>query len=211
LNKILTKIQNAPKQINRENIASFLHDKYRLIPFIILFGSYLIDVFSKIIVRNLFMAGGSLAGEHINIIGKFFWFNFHENKGVAFGMFSNLPQSITIPIFTIITIVAIAVISHFYKDLPKNKLIPRISLMMVIGGAAGNLTDRVLLGKVTDFLDIAVYNNGVYKNIWPIFNIADSFILIGVSILVISTIISERKNKRKLTQEKNNVTDSNQV
>ena len=178
-------------------------------PFIILISSYLLDILSKIIIRNLFMTGGRLAGEHINIVGEFFWFNFHENKGVAFGLFSNLPQSITIPVFTIITIVAIGVISHFYKDLPKQKMTPRISLMMVIGGAAGNLTDRICLGKVTDFLDFAVYKNGVYDNIWPIFNIADSFILIGVSILVISTFITERKIKKETAQDDNNASNSN--
>lgn len=209
MKNILAKIKNAPKKINKENLNNFLHDKYKFVPFIILAATYLIDIFSKIIIRALFMPGGSLAGESINIVGKFFWFNFHENKGVAFGMFSTLPQTVTIPIFTLITIIAIGVISHFYKDLPKNKMVPRISLMMVIGGAAGNLTDRVCLGKVTDFLDFAVYNNGVYNNIWPIFNLADSFILIGVSILVISTIRSERKNKKELAQEKENVTNSN--
>ncbi len=209
MKKLLAKIINAPKQINRENIAKFFNNKYRFVPFIILISTYLSDILSKIVIRNLFMAGGKLAGEHINIVGEFFWLNFHENKGVAFGLFSTLPQSITIPLFTIITIIAIGIISHFYKDLPKQKMIPRISLMMVIGGAAGNLTDRVCLGKVTDFLDFAIYKNGVYDNIWPIFNIADSFILIGVSILVISTIITEHKNKKELKKDNNNASSSN--
>ena len=184
------------------------------LPFIILPLVILIDQISKILIRYNFGPGGEYQGQHINLLGNFFWLNFHENRGVAFGLFSKLPTSITIPIFVVISLLAIGVIIKFYKELPKDKLLPKISLMMILGGAVGNLIDRIFLGKVTDFLDLAVYKNGLYKNIWPIFNMADSFIVVGVSILVILMIFEKKDSKSTEAAKETEIekpTDNNNI
>lgn len=184
------------------------------LPFIILPLVILIDQVSKILIRYNFGPGGEYQGQHISLLGSFFWLNFHENKGVAFGLFSKLPTSITIPIFVVISLLAIGVIIKFYKELPKDKLLPKISLMMILGGAVGNLIDRIFLGKVTDFLDLAVYKNGLYKNIWPIFNMADSFIVVGVSILVILMIFEKKDSKSTEAAKETEIekpTDNNNI
>ena len=184
------------------------------LPFIILPLVILIDQVSKILIRYNFGPGSEYQGQHINLLGNFFWLNFHENKGVAFGLFSKLPTSVTIPIFVVISLLAIGVIIKFYKELPKDKLLPKISLMMILGGAVGNLIDRIFLGKVTDFLDLAVYKNGLYKNIWPIFNMADSFIVVGVSILVIIMIFEKKDSKSTEAAKETEIekpTDNNNI
>ena len=129
----------------------------------------------------------------IPLLGNFFWINFHENKGVAFGLLRSLPQTVTVPLFSAIALLALGFIVHFYRSLPENHLLPRVSLMCIVGGAVGNLTDRILLGKVTDFFDLAVRTPTSYDNIWPIFNVADSFIVCGV-ILLFLVILFEKKS-----------------
>lgn len=180
----------------------------RYLPFIILALIILLDQGSKIAVRQHFKpvdrqewyeitktvleasALGTMDIEvrlprppAIRVFGDFFWINHHENKGVAFGFMSSLPQAVTAPLFTVITLLALGFIVHFYRSLPDDKLLPRISLMCISGGAVGNLIDRIFFGKVTDFFDLAVRTPSSYKNIWPIFNVADAFIVVGVIVL----------------------------
>jgi signal peptidase II len=190
----------------------------RYLPFIILAIILLLDQGSKILVRQYFnpveknpfygqTAGvlkASGLGEidltvslprppPVRLAGDFFWINFHENKGVAFGLFSSLPQSVAVPLFTSIALLALAFIVHFYRSLPAGRLFPRISLMFIMGGAVGNLIDRVALGKVTDFFDLTIRAPASPpKNLWPIFNVADSFIVCGVILLFI-IILFEKK------------------
>jgi len=191
----------------------------RYIPFIVFASVLLLDQGSKILVREYFnpverlpfyaqteqavkacgLGGIDLAVRlprppAIPILGDFFWLNFHENKGVAFGFLNSLPQTITVPLFTVIAILALGFIAYFYRSLPADKLLPRVSLMAIMGGAIGNLADRLILGKVTDFFDLAVRTPDSYKNLWPIFNVADSFIVCGV-ILLFFLILFEKKRR----------------
>jgi len=168
----------------------------RFLPLFILLFVFFSDQTSKIVVRAFFSPGKVHAGQQVRLIGDFFWINYHENKGIAFGLFSGLPNYITIPVFALITLVAIWIIIHFYRELPKGLLTPRIALMMIMGGAIGNLTDRIIFGKVTDFLDIAVFQGGIYKNIWPIFNLADVFIVIGVITLMTMMLLGKKLEEK---------------
>lgn len=189
------------------------------LPLTILALVLLLDQGSKILVRDYFQPVGqdewySLSQEvvqslgladvdltvhlprppAIRLLGNFFWINFHENQGVAFGFLSGLPQGITVPLLAVIAVLAIIFIAHFYRSLPKDKLLPRLALMGIMGGACGNLIDRLILGKVTDFFDLAQRTPVSYKNLWPIFNVADIFIVIGVSILFLFMLF-EKKSK----------------
>lgn len=92
-------------------------------------------------------------------------FNYVTNTGAAFSLFkgSNL-------ILALIAIVVIVVLFYFYKNYPKLWL----SLGFILGGTIGNLIDRIVFGYVRDFIDLKY---------WPIFNVADSFNVIGVCIV----------------------------
>ena len=91
------------------------------------------------------------------------------NTGSAFGLF----QGQNIPLI-LVSIVGIAVLVLVYRSQPRSTNLLRLSLGLQIGGAAGNLLDRLRLGHVTDFIDVGP---------WPVFNLADSSIVIGLVLL----------------------------
>ncbi|MFZ7103144.1 MAG: signal peptidase II [Peptococcaceae bacterium] len=104
--------------------------------------------------------------ESIPVIPNIFHITYIENPGAAFGLLAN--QRI---FFILITIIIIIGVLYFYRQLKKGRFLLIIALGMVIGGALGNLIDRLRIGTVTDFFDF---------RIWPVFNIADSAIVIGM-------------------------------
>ena len=102
-------------------------------------------------------------------LARFFTFTHTTNTGAAFGLFPDAGW-----IFVIVAVVVISAILFYYRHLPTEHRLVRVSLGLQLGGALGNLTDRLLRGSVVDFLDFKV---------WPVFNIADSCIVVGVAIL----------------------------
>ena len=115
------------------------------------------------------------------------------NTGVSFSMFSNLGVN---GVF-ILSAFSLCVVVFLVYWLNKEKsLYMRVSLGFVIGGAIGNVIDRVRLGAVYDFLDVHV---GAHH--WPAFNVADSFICIGAVLIVLDGIIFDRCGLNKKTEE----------
>jgi len=110
-------------------------------------------------------------GEKIPVISDFFYLTRHSNKGAAWGMFQNARIYLII-----LTIAASSVIIYFLFKTQDKFL--KLSLSLILGGAIGNLIDRILKGAVTDFLD---FYFGSYN--FPTFNLADSFIVIGSILL----------------------------
>lgn len=106
------------------------------------------------------------------------------NYGVSFGMFNNLEFGQVI-LSTIVLIITIAMLVWLYRN---EKLYLTWALGFIIGGAIGNLADRIQNGAVADFLDfhLASYH-------WPAFNLADSFVFIGVAMLLIEDLILRKK------------------
>jgi signal peptidase II len=108
-----------------------------------------------------------------------------RNRGAAFGLLSDwdLPyQSVLLAVLSVTALVAIAA---YFVRLPARARLPRIALALVLGGAVGNLVDRVRLGYVVDF--IHVYWR---EHQWPDFNVADSAITVGVALLVLDILRS---------------------
>lgn len=149
--------------------------KYCLGGFLFVF-ILLSDQLSKlIVVRHMRL------GEWMNIL-PFFNIVHVRNKGVTFGLLSGSLQ----PIFLVI--LSLVVIGFLIDYVRKNKNhLPFVSL--IIGGAIGNIIDRIVYGSVVDFLD---FHLGSYH--WPAFNIADSAIVIGVFVLFFIS-LSEEKNE----------------
>lgn len=110
-------------------------------------------------------------GSSIEVIGGFFYITNVKNRGAAFGLFQD-----SISILTIISIVAIVLIIILKIMLKLNYAFYNVSLGFILGGALGNLIDRYFVGEVTDFINFTF---------WPVFNIADSFIIIGFCLIII--------------------------
>jgi signal peptidase II len=108
-----------------------------------------------------------------------------RNHGAAFGLLSdwNLPyQSL---LLSTLSLIALGAIAAYFLRLPKTAWLPRLSLSLVLGGAIGNVLDRLRLGYVVDFVHVYWRD---YQ--WPDFNVADSAITIGVALLVIDILTS---------------------
>jgi signal peptidase II len=117
-------------------------------------------------------------GEGQHVVGPF-TIRHVQNSGIAFGLFSNATAAVIV-----VTAIAIAwMLIYFARSGARHPVLP-VALGLVIGGSVSNLADRVRLGFVTDFLDFRY---------WPAFNLADSFIVIGVGILLAALVLSERE------------------
>ena len=119
--------------------------------------------------------------ESVHVIGPF---SIHhvQNSGIAFGLFSSAT-----PIVTALTAVAVVwMLLFFARSGARHPILP-IALGLLIGGSASNLTDRIRLGHVTDFLDLRY---------WPAFNLADSFIVLGVLVLLAALLLPQRSRPR---------------
>jgi signal peptidase II len=107
------------------------------------------------------------------------------NSGAAFGMFQNGNL-----IFTILAFIVIAAILFYYPQVDANDWSLRLALVLQLAGAAGNLVDRLLIGKVTDFISVGTF---------PVFNVADSSITVGVIVLLLGVWIKERNDKKQVS------------
>ena len=118
-------------------------------------------------------------GDHI--VGPF-WIHHVQNSGIAFGLFS----SRTAAVIVLTGIAVVWMLVFFARSGARHPVLP-VALGLVIGGSMSNLLDRVRLGYVTDFLDLRY---------WPAFNLADSFIVIGVGVLLVALLAAEREPRR---------------
>ena len=106
-----------------------------------------------------------------------------RNPGGAFNLLSQASDAVRIPFFAVATVVAIAALVYFIRQIPASQPWLLFAVAGVLGGAVGNFIDRVAYGEVIDFLDVYW---GAYH--WPAFNVADSFISIGVVVLLLYSI-----------------------
>jgi signal peptidase II len=129
--------------------------------------------------------------DRIPVIPDFFYITHVRNPGAAFGLFTGAPVALRLTLFIGITLVAIAMIIGFERKLAPGDRFSALSLGLILGGAIGNLIDRVLRGEVVDFLNFHLW--GGYQ--WPDFNLADSFIVVGVAFLVIELLAAEGESR----------------
>lgn len=108
-----------------------------------------------------------------------------QNTGAAFGMFQGFGL-----VFTILAFIVSIAILYYYPRVPRNEWALRVAMVMMLGGAVGNLIDRLTIGTVTDFISVGTF---------AVFNVADASISVGTAILIVAVWLSERK-ERKLAQ-----------
>ena len=146
--------------------------------FSLIFIIIIFDQLSKFVIRanfNLY--------EQIDIVKGFIKIIYIRNSGVVCGLFSNNQNHLVPIIISILSIAALLTVLYIFIKTSLSCRLELISLSFIMGGAVGNIVDRFLLGYVVDFIDIYIKS---YH--WPTFNIADSFISIGIVLLLISVL-----------------------
>jgi signal peptidase II len=117
--------------------------------------------------------------ESIPVLDPIFYITHVRNSGGAFGIMNNSTRALRLPFFILVSLVAIGVLLAFVRRVEPGQRLLLLALAGILGGALGNLVDRMVVGEVTDFFDF--HWHGYY---WPAFNVADSFITIGMLILL---------------------------
>jgi signal peptidase II len=118
--------------------------------------------------------------ESIPIVPNLFSLTYIRNPGAAFGFLAGSSNAFRMVFFGLTSIFALGLLSTILLRMPERDWIGRVSVAGILGGAVGNLIDRLRYGEVIDFLDVYVEN---YH--WPAFNVADSAITVGVIFLII--------------------------
>ncbi|MGC8767215.1 MAG: signal peptidase II [Brevinematia bacterium] len=154
--------------------------------------SLVVDIASKFLARTFLNYAQS-----VNILGDFLRFTLVFNRGISFGIFNSDQSTLIHTILPFLTIIIILFLFYSFISLLKEvdiRVIPmlKIGFGFIWGGGLGNLIDRILNGYVTDFIDIGI------SNIWRFytFNIADSCITIGTTLIIISIVYSDLKTRK---------------
>jgi signal peptidase II len=163
--------------------------RYLLVSLVILVADQVTKFF---IVKNL------TENQAVSIIGDLLHFRFIFNEGGAMG--TSLGPSW---IYTILTLAALYLIVHYFASPNADGVLRKVSLAMILGGAVGNLIDRLRFGKVVDFIDLD-FPDISFLNIyrWFTFNIADAAITIGLVLFGISILIRKKKEPGESTSDK---------
>ena len=141
-------------------------------------------------------AHGSLQHQRrgrITVVKNFFSFTYVRNPGAAWGFLADSDESFRKPFFLTVSVIAIFFIFYLVIRLQSGQQLTLIALSLVLGGAVGNLIDRLRLGYVIDFLDFHVGRS--FR--WPTFNVADIAISAGVGLLLLEAIVQRRARERR--------------
>ena len=123
-------------------------------------------------------------GESIPLIEGVFHLTSHRNRGAAFGILQD--QRL---FFIVVTLLVMGGIIYYLRKIGRGQPMVSYALALILGGAIGNFLDRLLHGEVVDFLDFTLID-------YPIFNIADSAIVIGVGLMILDTLLEMIKERR---------------
>jgi signal peptidase II len=142
-----------------------------------------LDQWTKWLVRTNLPFQATWLPSWLNSVNPYARIVHWQNSGAAFGSFQNGNV-----IFTVLAIIVIGAIIYYYPKVEASDWTLRLAMGLQLGGAAGNVIDRLNMGKVTDFISIGTF---------PVFNIADSAISVGVVILLLGVWVRERAAKRQ--------------
>jgi signal peptidase II len=149
-----------------------LRSLYLSVSAVVILGDRLTKLFIR---RHVALNLGNLP-----VIPNFFSITHVENTGAAFSLFAEWPQRVRVPLLVGFSTVAMIVVCYLLWSSVKRFTWTGLALALILGGAVGNLYDRILYGRVTDFLHFYI---GAHA--WPDFNLADSAIVTGATLLAI--------------------------
>lgn len=154
--------------------------------FLIAVGILALDRFTKRLVAKDISLHDS-----VQVIKRVFYITHVENRGAAFGLFNDSPAPWKIALLVLFSIVALVIVSALLWRSGRVITPTAVGLSLILGGALGNLWDRVLNGRVVDFLLVYI---GSYQ--WPAFNVADSAIVVGAGLLVYEILFVKAPEKK---------------
>ncbi len=161
------------KNISKKNwvlyIATFI---------IILFG----DQLTKVLVSS-----SMILGQSYTIIDNFFYYTYSHNQGAAWGMLSGHTE-----LFVIVAMIATVGMIYYFNTTTKQQRLTRYGIVLTFAGLVGNLTDRIYLGYVRDFIDFIIFGYD-----FPIFNIADIAIVLGVGLIILEILFEDYVDGKK--------------
>lgn len=157
--------------------------KKHIAPLIIMIVALIADLFTKELALNrlgLF--------RRVDFMGGFLRFDLTFNEGGVFGIMQGHKM-----FFLVVSIIVLALMTGYYFYEKNMSMLFRIAMALIIGGAIGNIIDRLIPGRpgVVDFISVGV--DGIYR--WPTFNIADSVIVVGAFMIIIAVYIEEKRSK----------------
>jgi len=142
-----------------------------------------LDQWTKWLVRVNIPAGGTWLPESLEWLSPYARIVHWYNTGAAFGIFKEGGM-----VFTVLAFIVIGAILYYYPQVERSDWSLRLAMSMQLGGAIGNLIDRLTIGKVTDFISVGTF---------PVFNIADASISLGCVVLLLGVWWNERTQKKK--------------
>jgi signal peptidase II len=125
------------------------------------------------------------------VVKNLFTFLLAKNRGGAWGVLQNAPENVRKPFFVVVSVFAILFIVSLYRRLHPSQRALRWGLPLVLGGALGNLVDRIRYGYVIDFIDFQLTWGGASHH-WPTFNVADIAICVGVALMAVDMLSPRR-------------------
>ncbi len=151
--------------------------------YLIALGIIVLDQITKyLVVQNMQL------GESIQVIDQFLYITSHRNTGAAWGILAGQMW-----FFYAVTVVVVAGLIYYIQKMAKNHWLIGVSMGFMLGGAIGNFIDRVLHQEVIDFIDTNIFGYN-----FPIFNVADSALTVGVVLLMIYLLFEEKWTKEKM-------------
>ena len=162
----------------------------------------ILDQISKYIIKSSMQLY-----ESFDVLGSFFKITYIENAGMAFGI-----QMGSRPVFVALSILAAIIVFFYLMRIPNEQFLFRFSLALIMGGAIGNLIDRIAVGRVVDFLDVEFFDvslpafkflfidfPGYSLTRWPVFNVADSAVTCGMIILIWYILFQKAPEKKEVS------------
>ena len=144
---------------------------------------FLVDRWTKALITAHLYPGQSMI-----VVPHALWWTYVENTHGAFGLFGSQPV-----LLIGLALLVLALFAFAFRDAVRSSMIVRVAFGGILGGAAGNIVDRLQHQYVVDFID--------FKTIWPnVFNAADSCITVGVIVLILASLRTDGKNKSERTQ-----------
>jgi signal peptidase II len=137
--------------------------------------------------------------DRITVVEDFFYITHARNPGAAFGLLVDWPWAWRITLFVTVAAVAVLVVISFFRSLAPGDRFNAFALGLVMGGALGNLIDRLTRGEVIDFLHFRLWGD----RSWPDFNLADSFLVVGVAALMLELLATEAESRASGEAERN--------
>jgi signal peptidase II len=161
---------------------------YRTAYFLVSLAVLLLDQWTKGLITRNFEVHQSTS-----VVTNLFDLTYVRNSGAAFGLFASVDSSVKAIVLNSVAVLVFLIVSAYALRSSHKSIRLQLGFALILGGAIGNLMDRVRFGFVVDFLDFSVSGHH-----WPAFNVADSAICIGVGLLFLDMLRNEEEERREV-------------